>query len=647
MTARITLAAALLLGIALSAYAQPAPVKHLRPLSFNGSCLDGSQLQNHLDASGTVTGTCVLCPPGTATMDGIRCTPCAAGTYTHTSGAKECTPCSPGTISAAGAQACIGCTAGYFNARVRGTVCQICPAGKKLSFCGPQSVLLNNYIPALPHHDGSLAFAAARLSHAYCLATGTYSAANASACITCGPGSIAATAGSSACTNCTANEFAPFNASTVCRKCDLGFASLAGGASNCTACPLGKYRDTTVAVCTNCTAGFFAPVNGTVNCLPCPRGYYSGPGQSFCMPCDIGTTSLPGSATCEPCPKGTSRALLHTALRLGHCWPVITGQLRWSTRAGTYADQVGLPVCYPCQPGSYAPATGYSNCTACAPGSISYWPSGPYLSWSPVSAFPVSVLTGTILKATNVADTDPWLSSCQLCPAGSRQSTAGRTACIPCEPGTYSNFDGATTCLACPRGTTNAGNSSVCIGCPPGEFSDIASGQCRPCPAGYFTSTAGNFACTACRPGTFSYAGESSCRNCPRGWVSSSNATTQCTMCQAGFIANNDTQGTACLPCPAGTTSFDASAVTAVTGAIDECIPCPVNFFADRPGARNCTACPVNTQTCEAGSVRCINSAFLCPPAPPTPPPRPPSPPPSSPPPAPPPRPPSPPPRPP
>ncbi|GFH11893.1 uncharacterized protein HaLaN_07471, partial [Haematococcus lacustris] len=582
MTARITLAAALLLGIALSAYAQPAPVKHLRPLSFNGSCLDGSQLQNHLDASGTVTGTCVLCPPGTATMDGIRCTPCAAGTYTHTSGAKECTPCSPGTISAAGAQACIGCTAGYFNARVRGTVCQICPAGKKLSFCGPQSVLLNNYSPALPHHDGSLAFAAARLSHAYCLATGTYSAANASACITCGPGSIAATAGSSACTNCTANEFAPFNASTVCRydpACKavkfhvqaisfLRRSMLAAGsvtlglplwqAVHLTALPallvntvtqLWQCAPTAQLVslllstvsnaatssgCFLCSSGGSHELTaGTVNCLPCPRGYYSGPGQSFCMPCDIGTTSLPGSATCEPCPKGTSRALLHTALRLGHCWPVITGQLRWSTRAGTYADQVGLPVCYPCQPGSYAPATGYSNCTACAPGSISYWPTGPYLSWSPVSAFPVSVLTSTILKvrntlsiqpgdATNVADTDPWLSSCQLCPAGSRQSTAGRTACIPCEPGTYSNFDGATTCLACPRGTTNAGNSSVCIGCPPGEFSDIASGQ-----------------------------------NCPRGWVSSSNATTQCTMCQAGFIANNDTQGTACLPCPAGTTSFN------------------------------------------------------------------------------------------
>ncbi|KAJ9511422.1 hypothetical protein QJQ45_029918, partial [Haematococcus lacustris] len=176
MVARNMLVPALLLSLAYTAFAQPANIKYTVPLNFNGSCPDGHALQNHLDASGALTGTCVICPPGTATLDGFRCIPCAAGFFAFTSGMRECRPCFPGTISLTGAQACTGCAAGTFNSRVAGTVCQICPAG-------------------------------------------TISAANASSCTPCGPGTIAAASGSSACVNCNANEFTPFTAGTVCR-CD-------------------------------------------------------------------------------------------------------------------------------------------------------------------------------------------------------------------------------------------------------------------------------------------------------------------------------------------------------------------------------------------------------------------------------------------
>ena len=45
---------------------------------FKLTCFDGQQLLS-TPATKTTTGTCVACTPGTASMDGLRCTPCEVG----------------------------------------------------------------------------------------------------------------------------------------------------------------------------------------------------------------------------------------------------------------------------------------------------------------------------------------------------------------------------------------------------------------------------------------------------------------------------------------------------------------------------------------------------------------------------------------
>ncbi|MGD1050095.1 MAG: hypothetical protein ABR947_03390 [Solirubrobacteraceae bacterium] len=286
---------------------------------------------------------CQLADPGYF-VSGTQATsesPCAAGTYSSSSGATACTNTPAGTfIASMGAIAPGGsCLAGTYSA-AGASACTNTPAG--------------TFIPG----NGATGPGSS------CLA-GTYSAAGASACTntpagtfisgtgasgpggSCPAGTYSATAGATACTNTPAGtSIAGTGATGPGASCPAGTYSTAG-ASACTntpagtfiaspgaagpgsSCPAGTYSSTAGATsCTNTPAGTFISGNGATGPgASCPAGTYSStPGATTCTitppgtyigsigatgsatPCPVGTYSLGGAMACTACPSGYSTA---------------------------------------------------------------------------------------------------------------------------------------------------------------------------------------------------------------------------------------------------------------------------------------------------------------------------------------------------
>lgn len=95
------------------------------------TCPDGYRLLSS-DTFATA-GTCVACAPGTASRDGLRCTPCNVGWNASASGSRWCNQCPAGSISVTAASptgtnvTMSGLT--YIYGLNAGTVCYQCPAG--------------------------------------------------------------------------------------------------------------------------------------------------------------------------------------------------------------------------------------------------------------------------------------------------------------------------------------------------------------------------------------------------------------------------------------------------------------------------------------------------------------------------------------
>ncbi len=155
-----------------------------------------------------------------------------------------------------------------------------------------------------------------------------------------------------------------------------------------------------------------------------------------------------------------------------------------------------------------------------------------------------------------------------------------------------------------------------------------ASNACRACGAGLY-SAAGASNCLQCPAGSYSNTAASACLQCPKGFYTPRAATPRCIRASAGFLANANAGATGQVACAAGTFSYAGSSVGATASDTSECIPCPIGFFNNRVGSRNCTACPVGERTCTFGATSCQAANVLCVnPLPPYPPPRAPSPPP-------------------
>ena len=129
----------------------PHPANMPTPASSAGytlSCYDGFRLlSSDTPAYG---GTCTACTPGSASMGGLACNPCAVGYNATDTAAKECKQCPAGTISVnaanpAGIQktngntyyygvtsgtTCAKCLAGYYQPTAGGQVCMPCAPGE-------------------------------------------------------------------------------------------------------------------------------------------------------------------------------------------------------------------------------------------------------------------------------------------------------------------------------------------------------------------------------------------------------------------------------------------------------------------------------------------------------------------------------------
>ena len=194
------------------------------------ACGPGSQLSN---------GDCVSCAPGTYGIDGLSCTPCAAG-KTSVAGstlASACTSCAAGTSSAAGST-CSPCAAGTYSG-VGSASCTPCAAGKT-SVAGASTCTT----------CAAGRFSAAGASSCSICAAGTTSIAGASSCqpIVCQAGQYL---NGSTCTTCAAGTYSGAGASS-CTSCGTGLTSPAGSTSQAAcACPAGQ-RSVTLNGVTKC-----------------------------------------------------------------------------------------------------------------------------------------------------------------------------------------------------------------------------------------------------------------------------------------------------------------------------------------------------------------------------------------------------------
>jgi hypothetical protein len=204
---------------------------------------------------------------------------------------------------------------------------------------------------------------------------------------------------------------------------------------------------------------------------------------------------------------------------------------------------------------------------------------------------------------------------CSNCAAGSYGVVGG--ICVPCGIGSYS-FAGSTACTNCSAGTYAVSNQ--CLSCPFGMYSLPGAIQCSPCTnlignatfAGNgtnatncavaclygFTYSSELHFCSKCLVGEWSAAGSTTCSPCIAAPFNSSyvgvgvNATSCPFSCDMGFTSN----GTACIPCPAGTRM-------AVAGI---CEPCIVGSSSG-PASLACTACATGSYSLQGAS-----SCLLC-----------------------------------
>ena len=363
----------------------------------------------------TVSGSACVCSPGNyVPAYSTTCTNCLAGTFSVLG--DICTNCPAGSWSAAGAAACVNCSAGFS-----------CPASSTTSTACTSCL------------SGTWSIAGGACTN--CLA-GTYSGAGATTCPSCSVGQWSA-AGATSCTNCNAGYSSPAG-SASCTPCPAGTWSSAGTA--CTPCGVGTYSSSSTSTsCTPCAIAYYQSLTGQSSCLICPKGTFQPQtGQSACTPCAAGNYNYQtGQTSCLSCNSGTFQANTGGVT----CIDCPTGTYQPSTSqaacinclAGFYQNYVGQTKCFSCNVGSYSSSSGSSSCMTCSPGS-----SQP--------------LQGQ--------------SICNLCAAGSYQDSAGQASCKTCPPGTSQNQIGsAVPCNNCAAGTFNPNSGSTsCQACPPKSY---------------------------------------------------------------------------------------------------------------------------------------------------------------------------------
>jgi len=158
--------------------------------------------------------------------------------------------------------------------------------------------------------------------------------------------------------------------------------------------------------------------------------------------------------------------------------------------------------------------------------------------------------------------------TCDACPAGEVQPSAGEAACVPCGAGTYD--DGSEVCASCSTCDAEHYQTAACIA--------TADTQCAWCPE------VGNCSTTV----TCTTADDAVCASCPAGRAQTAPGQ-PCT----------DIDGCAGNPCAAGVSCTDVPA----PGTGFTCGACPTGQWGDGETCTGCTAVAV----C-AGSLSCTTA---------------------------------------
>ena len=94
------------------------------------------------------------------------------------------------------------------------------------------------------------------------------------------------------------------------------------------------------------------------------------------------------------------------------------------------------------------------------------------------------------------------------CATGTYQDATGQSSCKDCVAGkkTGVNGTGATSCTACDKGTYSSGTANaLCTSCDVGTYQDTTGAtSCKPCSTGTYQDTTGQYSCKSCSTQTSS-----------------------------------------------------------------------------------------------------------------------------------------------
>lgn len=262
-------------------------------------------------------------------------------------------------------------------------------------------------------------------------------------------------------------------------KCGVGRELAPGGtsAADCVNCDKGTYKDGTTATCQPCQPeGFTTSGSGSVassECIsPCVDGQHWDAGVVIpvCVECETGTyQNEKNQLECKTCQPDGYTTLQTGSTQLSQCLsPCFTGSA-WNgptqqcepCQKGEYQNEENKDTCEQCGSGETTPGEGSdseSDCYVPTDCAVNEWKcdNGECISEN-------SRCDGLVEECTDKSDEssanccltghfyDDLTSQCTVCPVGTYQDAAGKTACIACAKGLYT----ATT------GTINKGD---CMG---------------------------------------------------------------------------------------------------------------------------------------------------------------------------------------